>query len=58
MGDVVNLNRYRKLRDRAERDVKAAENRVRFGRSKADTERSRAEQERAARDLDGKQHTD
>ena len=33
MGDVVNLRNRRKAKARADRSVKASENRVRFGRS-------------------------
>jgi hypothetical protein len=33
---VVNLNKFRKQKARAEADKQAAENRVRFGRSKAE----------------------
>ena len=32
---IVNLNKYKKQRERAEDERRAAENRVRFGRSKA-----------------------
>ena len=35
-GKVVNLNKARKTRARADSKVQAAENRVRFGRSKQD----------------------
>ena len=52
-GDVVNLNKARKARIRAESSAKAVTNRAIFGRSK--TERSRAEAaiDKAARNLDG-----
>jgi hypothetical protein len=52
MGDVVNLNRYRKQRQRIEDAKQAAENRVRFGRDKAERARTKAEQERETRNLD------
>ena len=45
MGDVVNLRQARKQRARADKDKKAAENRVRFGRTKA--ERTRDAQQRS-----------
>ena len=54
MGDVVNLNRYRKQRQRIDDAKQAAENRVKFGRDKAERARLSAEQERDAEDLDGK----
>ena len=46
MGDVVNLNRFRKTRDKAERNKEAEANRARFGRTKAEKERDRKEAER------------
>jgi hypothetical protein len=54
MGEIVNLNQYRKRRERAERGRKASENRVRFGLDA--TERGRNASDRQARDkaLDGK----
>lgn len=36
MGDLVNLRTVRKRRQRAEKEVKAAENRALHGRSRAD----------------------
>ncbi|MBK1836302.1 DUF4169 family protein [Azospirillum sp. YIM B02556] len=53
MGDVVNLNRFRKARDKAERSKDADANRARFGRTKAEKERDRKGAERQARGLDG-----
>jgi hypothetical protein len=50
MGDVVNLNRYRKQRQRLDEAKQAAENRVKFGRDKAERAKLRAEQERDAQD--------
>jgi len=49
---VVNLNRFRKQKARAEADQQAAENRLRFGRSKAEKEREAAVAEEARRKLD------
>ncbi len=54
MGDVVNLNRARKARKKTEDQRRADENRVRFGRPKAERRRDAAEKEREQRDLDGK----
>jgi hypothetical protein len=54
MVEIVNLNRYRKRRDRKEAAKTAAQNRVRFGRPKAEREKDRGEQERTARTLDDK----
>ncbi|HVJ54489.1 MAG TPA: DUF4169 family protein [Aliidongia sp.] len=55
MGDVVNLNKFRKARNKAKADAQAAENRTRFGRSKEDLTKSRTDTERTQRDLDGKE---
>jgi len=50
MGDVVNLNRYRKARDRKEADSKAASNRAAFGRPKDEKQANRLLLERSRRD--------
>lgn len=55
MGDVVNLNQYRKQRSRTVSQKHASENRVRFGRGKDDKTRQSQDGERSGRDLDGKQ---
>lgn len=39
MAEIVNLNKFRKKKARAAAVVKAAENRVRFGRTKAEKAR-------------------
>lgn len=54
MGEVINLREVRKRRDRAAREVEAAANRSRFGRTKADRVKEDDAAERARRDLDGK----
>jgi hypothetical protein len=54
MADIVNLNRYRKQRDRRGAETDAAANRVRHGRSKAEREKLRRESDKAAKDLDNK----
>ncbi|WP_374304473.1 DUF4169 family protein [Ferrovibrio sp.] len=54
MGDVVNLNKMRKARERGEAKERAAENRVRFGQPKAQRKQQEKETARAAKDLDGK----
>lgn len=43
MGTVVNLNRYRKAKQAAERERRANERRFRFGMTKAEREKSAAE---------------
>lgn len=52
--DVVNLNRARKAQARAEKERRAAENRVRFGQPKLERAKRSAEKKRATRDLDSK----
>ncbi|MQP65202.1 DUF4169 family protein [Niveispirillum sp. SYP-B3756] len=53
MGEIVNLNRARKAKEKAARESQAAENRVKFGRTKAEKQKSRAEDEAKARLLEG-----
>jgi hypothetical protein len=58
VGDVINLNRARKERARTEAKAKAAENRVRAGRTKADKSLEAARAEKAAKTLDEKKRED
>lgn len=51
--DIVNLRKARKARDRAEKDAKASENRIRFGRSKADRQAGDAQSRLEAVRLEG-----
>ena len=53
MGEVVNLNAARKARARKEAQAKAAANRSRHGRTKAERLRERAEAERSSRTVEG-----
>lgn len=57
MGEVINLNRFRKARAKAEDARQAEENRVRHGRGKAEKRQAADEQDRTDRDLDGKKLT-
>ena len=52
MTEPVNLNKFRKARKRAEKEQRASENRVKYGRTKAekDLEKSRADKLRKAAD--------
>ncbi len=43
--DIVNLRQFRKSKARAERDAKAEQNRVKFGRTKAEKKLQKAEKE-------------
>jgi len=48
----VNLNRVRKDKARAEAKARAAENAVKFGRTKAEKDLDKARADQAARSLD------
>jgi hypothetical protein len=52
MAEPINLNKARKAREKAAGKAQAAENRVRFGRSKGEKAVSKLEAERARRALD------
>ncbi len=54
MADLINLNKARKDRTRAEAKADAAGNRVRFGRTRAEKTLSWMAAERAGRALDAK----
>ncbi|HEX5957056.1 MAG TPA: DUF4169 family protein [Hyphomicrobiaceae bacterium] len=58
MGEVVNLNRYRKQKQKAERERKAAEKRARFGAPKAERTKTSAERALEARRLNGAERDD
>ena len=58
MGDVVGLGKFRKARARAEDKKRAEENRVRFGRTRAERDTVGKESERAARVLDAHRRDD
>lgn len=51
--EIVNLADHRKQKARADKERKAAENRVRFGRAKVDKEREGTERTREERAWDG-----
>lgn len=51
---IVNLNRYRKKRRRAEAETRAIENRIRFGRTKEERNKQTREDERARKEIDDK----
>ena len=58
MGNVINLTRARKARDRAAKEARAAENRAKFGRTGAQKAADAAERAKADRNLDGAQRED
>ena len=53
MADLINLNRVRKSKAKAEYSAEAVQNRLRFGQTKAQKEKLRLELARATRTLDG-----
>ncbi len=53
MGDVINLNRYRKSRQAAERERRANQRRVRFGLPKSERSKNAAQRALETRRLDG-----
>jgi hypothetical protein len=55
MADIVNLNQFRKKRDRRDSERRANENRRIFGLSKEERAKAQRDGERAKKDLDDKQ---
>ncbi|MGE3936990.1 MAG: DUF4169 family protein [Rhodospirillaceae bacterium] len=53
MGEVINLNQYRKKREKDDGRKTAAENRVRFGRDKTERREAAFEAERREANLNG-----
>lgn len=53
MADIINLRTVRKQKARADKDVQAAQNRVLFGRSKAEKLKQAAEKAQADKHIDG-----
>lgn len=53
MGEIVNLNKARKARDKAEAKRAADANRLTFGRTKAERQTTQKEREHDAARLDG-----
>lgn len=58
MGDVVNLNRFRKDKAKAEAKASAKANRAAFGRTKTEKRNTGNEKSRAERLLDGAKRED
>jgi hypothetical protein len=52
MSNIVNLNRFRKDKERAEKVAKAAENRAAHGRRKSDRDIEKAREDKAGKKLD------
>jgi uncharacterized protein DUF4169 len=54
VADIVNLNQFRKKRDRRAAERRASENRNRFGLGKDERTRTQREAEKLKKDLDDK----
>ena len=53
MAEIINLRRARKQRARQDADKQAQQNRITFGRTKAERSLTQAERDKAGRTLDG-----
>ena len=58
MAEIVNLRRARKARDRASAEAQAEQNRIAFGRTKAERKLTEAEKTLAERHLEGHRLSD
>ncbi|MFC5392939.1 DUF4169 family protein [Bosea vestrisii] len=58
MAEIVNLRRARKARDRASAEAQAEQNRIAFGRTKAERKLTEAEKRLAERRLEGHRLSD
>jgi hypothetical protein len=58
MAEILNLNQARKARAKTDAKARAAENRARFGRTKADKALDAARVDKLQRDLDGAKRED
>ena len=52
MAELINLNKARKAKARADKPIRAQENRARFGRTRSEKAAEAAERARIARTLD------
>ena len=52
MAEIVNLRQARKRKARADKETRAAENRIAFGRTKAEKSLTKAERDMATRRID------
>ncbi len=58
MAEILNLNQARKAKAKTDAKAKAAENRAKFGRTKADKTLDAARADKLKRDLDGAKRED
>lgn len=53
MAEIINFNKKRKMKARVEKEKQAAENRLKFGRSKEERRKEKQDNARDKRHLDG-----
>ncbi|MEO7222751.1 MAG: DUF4169 family protein [Devosia sp.] len=53
MADIISISRARKAKARADKDAMAAENRVKFGRTKAEKAADKSRKAAAEKSIDG-----
>lgn len=58
LADPINLNKFRKAKARADKEQRATENRIKFGRTKAEKARDKLQSEHAKRQLDQTERDD
>ncbi|HEV2563609.1 MAG TPA: DUF4169 family protein [Microvirga sp.] len=58
MAEIINLRQARKQKARAEKEARAEQNRIAFGRTKAERKLTKAEQELAKSRLDSHKRDD
>ncbi|MBA4802631.1 MAG: DUF4169 family protein [Euryhalocaulis sp.] len=58
MAELINLRQFKKRKARQEDADRAAENRAKFGRAKAEKKAADVEADKRRRDLDGKKRED
>lgn len=56
--EIINLNKVRKARERADREREAHENRLKYGQSKAERSLADAQQRKTQGELDGARRDD
>lgn len=56
--EIINLNKVRKARERADREREAHENRLKYGQSKAERSIADAQQRKTQGELDGARRDD
>ncbi len=58
MAEIINLRQARKNKARADKEARAAENRIAFGRTKVEKSLTQAERDMAARRIDAHKRDD